>query len=472
MSGLVTFFKDRQENVFGDDSLSKAVDAFLKGEERDESLVFPIATFCSGFPIDTPQDLIKYYQSFLSILFLRKFLSLQDERLDEKITSLMKKGKINGFGKSFELQKGYEALANYLFEESQLELEFKQLEKGAILQDNIPLPLQNAYVGLIALFLGSAWEDKELLQKGLKVAEFCLSLCDHQGELFQGLWVKEPDYSQEVLEGTFFLFFSIASHFSHSSKLQMVTEALSERKCSDSFISLFKYAFEKISFPKLDQGLNLYDFDRSLGFLGYQYGETSLAISAAGINTGMGSIHKKGIHIVSMGPHYTPLADSDYYGISRFSNGSQEGFKDLKIESGEEKGEIEGWTRVIIREKTDLNEQWLFFNLKAEKEKIDLSVRQSHHNESNPLYFVFFVSADKGIIKEDEELHPGTLERYVGKSHQIVFEKLGENIEITPHFNGEMELIPLAGKDHFWSADFLLAFSLNKKLYSYSWTIN
>ncbi len=465
MSGLVTFFKARQEEIRGDDPLIKAVDAFLTGKEGDEILLFSAAEKCCRMPINTLQELIEYYRSVLSILLLRKLCETKDEKLDEKLVALIKKGKREGFGNCFELQKGYEALASYLFEEKEPELEFKQLEKGAMLQGPIPHPMQNAHMGLIALYLGSIWEDEELLQKGVKSAEFCLSLCDHNGELFQGIWIKEADYHLEVLEETLALFFKITTHFLHSSRLEIAVKTLSKLKDVDPFISLFRCAFEKLSFPTIQQKVSHFDIDRSLGFFRYEYEDMSLVVSALGFNTGMGSIHKKGVQIVSMGPHYAPLADSNYYGISRASNGSQEGFKDLKIESENDKGEIEGWTRVIS------SEQWLFFNLKAEKEKIDLMVRQSHHNESTPLYFVFFVSADKGIV-EKEEFHPGTLNRYFGKSHNVLFEKGGESIEIIPQFDGEMKLIPLAGKKHFWSAGFLLAFSLNKKLYPYSWAVN
>ena len=35
-------------------------------------------------------------------------------------------------------------------------------------------------------------------------------------------------------------------------------------------------------------------------------------------------------------------------------------------------------------------------------------------------------------------------------------------MEIASRFKSEMKLIPLGGKDHFWSADFLLAFALSR----------
>lgn len=472
MSGLVTFLKPCQDEVLGRDSLKEATDAFFKGEERGEALLFLLANQCAHFSINTPEDLIEYYRALLSLLFLRKFYEKRDEELDSQIRPLILKGRVKGFGKQFYLQKGYEVLATFLFENKKEELDFKQLEKGAILHNHLPHPMQTSEMGLIALYFGLIGNDDELLHKGLKCVEFSLSLCDHKGELFQGLWQDEADYQAVTHKETFALLFKVASELAQSSKLQMISESFSEKHYSDPFIQLFNHAFKEIAFPRLSQGLTLHDIDRSLGFLHYQFGETSFVCSAAGINTGISSLHKKGIHIVSMGPHYAPLADSNYYGIFRLSNGSQEGFKDLKIESDETQARFQGWTRIMSPEDGEESEDWLFFNLEAEKEKVDLTVRKSHPNELIPLYYVFFVSADRGYVGEEVELFPGKLDRYQGNVEKVLFEKGKETIEIIPHFESEMKLIPLAGKDHFWSADFLLAFSLKKKLYPYRWTIN
>ena len=69
-------------------------------------------------------------------------------------------------------------------------------------------------------------------------------------------------------------------------------------------------------------------------------------------------------------------------------------------------------------------------------------------------------------------LSPGALERYQGKIARVTFEKDGEILSLHPEFEGEMQLIPLAGKHHFWSADFLIAFPINEKLKHYRWTIH
>ncbi|MDJ0651775.1 MAG: hypothetical protein QNJ27_02025 [Simkaniaceae bacterium] len=471
MSGLVTFLKPHRDKAFGSQPLRKAVDAFFEGEERGEAFLFSPTNHCEHFPIHTPEDFIEYYRMLLSLLFLRKFHKKKDEKLDNQIRSLIFRGRTEGFGKQFYLQQGYDVLATFLFENKKEALNFTQLEKGAILHNQVPHLLQCGELGLISLYFGLISSDDALLHKGLKCVEFSLSLCDHRGEFFQGLWQNEADYKMVSQGETFPFLFQVASQLVASSKLQGVSESSGERLYSDPFIRLFNHAFKEVTFPQLSQRLTLHDIDRSLGFLHYQCGETSLVCSAAGINTGLSSIHKKGIHIVSMGPHYAPLADSDYYGIFRLSNGSQEGFKDLTIESDDERGKFQGWTRVVSPQEEDQSKDWLFFNLESEKEKIDLTIRKSHHNALAPLFYVFFVSADKACVGDEVELFPGMLDRYQGSVDKVFFKKGKETLEIISHFESEMQVIPLAGKDHFWSADFLLVFSLKKKLYPYRWTV-
>jgi len=199
------------------------------------------------------------------------------------------------------------------------------------------------------------------------------------------------------------------------------------------------------------------------------------------VNTGLGAIHKKGIQIVSFGPHFYPLADSDCFGIYRTSNGSREGFKDLTIEREEERCQFKGWSRIISPTPCYVSkqnfsyihpgEQWLFFDIRAEKESLELDVRLDKCLQEAPLSFAFFISAEKASVKGEGTLMPGSLERYQGKAASLTFEKHGEIFSLHPEFEGEMQLIPLEGKHHFWSADFLIAFPLTEKLKVYSWKL-
>ncbi|MCB1106645.1 MAG: hypothetical protein KDK76_00945 [Chlamydiia bacterium] len=478
MSGLVTFFSKLQEVNCGFDLLSQAVSAYLKGEERGEALLFSLIEGCENLPLETPENVTDFYQALVAILFM------EPSGVDQKIEALIAKGKVEGFWNSFPLHKGYQSLAEYLFCGKCDPFEVKQLERGGVLQEgemhaferHIPNPQENGLLALVCLYLGWALKNEELIQKGIKLTEFCLSLCDAQGELFEGLWVKESQYKNSKQQEVFALLFSVVNHIVLSSKMQMIAENFFEkRQGKDPFISLFAKGFQnlidaKVSVTKIHEGITLYDQDQSLGYVRYQTGNLSLACSASGVNTGLGTLHKGGIHITSFGPHYPPLADSNYYGIFRPSNGSREGFKDITIESEEERVRFKGWTRVIENSSTSPGAEWLFFDIEGEGEKIHLKTRRSQCEEISPLYFVFFVTAEKVQVGE-REFFPKALDRFRGKCHKILFERGEEKMIIDPHFNGEMEVIPLAGREHFWSADFLLAFPMREKMCPYSWNV-
>jgi len=494
MSGLVSFFRDRQEVVSGGDNLSQAINAFLNGKEDGESLLILAANDCLTLPLDTPEDILYFYRCLTSILFMRKE---ENPRLDNVLDELVLKGETKGFWKGFQLEEGYRVLAHFLYTGKKKDFTVKHLEKGAVLQENgmhvldrhFPNPRENGELALICLYLGWKWFDEDLMQVGLNLAGFCLSLCDHEGKLFQGLWLRESEYRSSGLTQIFSLLFSLASHVALSSKIQVVAETLLEEKEKSPphlMIALFAKAFDhliesEIPFPKGHDGYTLYDHDQSLGFLRYEGDTLSFVCSASGANTGLGVLHKKGVYITSFGPHYAPLADSSGYGIFRPSNGSRDGFKDIEIETGSDKARIKGWTRVVAPVATHVanqsysiaqaGKQWLFFDLQGMEDSASLLVRQSVVDQENPLYFVFFISADRAIIEGEAEILPKGIERFQGRANKILFRKNADEIKISPQFEGEMAVIPLAGSDHFWSADFLLAFPLTEKMSAYQWNI-
>lgn len=443
MSGLVTVSTGPQK-VISDDPLNEASHCYFQEEKVSETLLFRCVDHLEKHKED-------FYPSLCTLLFLRKFADIRNEKLDQEFSALIALGKREFFGGSLPLQKGYDALANYLFFGSLTKgFDFKQLEKGGTLfKDPFPHLLESAELGLLACYLGKEWSDEELIGKGAKLCEFFELLVSHQGELFQGIWIPEAEYHEKLIETV-----NLLIHQDYEPKTP--------------YLRLMKRALGGPHFSETRKGLSV--MDRSMGFLKYEWKGLSLVSSLAGKKTGLASIQKKGVSVVSMGPHFVPLADSDYYGIFRPSNGSQEGFKDLSIELSEGYGKMEGWTRMVSPDEGGFSQSWLRFSLQAKEEEVALTLRKSHETEKK-LYFVFFVSADHAQMEEGEAFFPKALNRFEGVSQKVLFEKGESFLEISPDFDGEMKLIPLAGGTHFWSANFLVAFSIPNKLSPYSWTV-
>jgi len=496
MSGLVTFYKDRLEEL--DDK--EAIKSILKNEKVDETAVFSLIKQCQETSVDSPQDILVFYKKLLTLILILPFSDRDNRSSDLHVKKLLKRGNREGYWSSFQLPMAYAALSSYLTTGEYDKLDVKQLEKGGVLLESghhifdgsVIKPIESAHLALIWLYLGWANQDEELLGAALKLAQFCMNFCDNNGTLFQGLWTREEEYLPFELHSALALLFSISSHLRLSSKMNVIKEVLykkleeEEVTQVDSMTLLLAINFRKLidenrPYPEITRGLTLYSMDHSLGFMRYDHQNLSLACTGCGVNTGLGAIHKRGVHIVSFGPHYHPLADSDCFGIYRTSNGSREGFKDLTIESEEDGCQFRGWSRLISPQPSRVSkqnfscsnpgEQWLFYDIRAEKDNLQLDVRLDNDPHDASVSLAFFVSAEKAMMEGEEPLIPGALERYHGKSSIVSFEKDGEILSIHPQFEGEMQLIPLAGKRHFWSADFLLAFPLTEKLKPYSWKL-
>jgi hypothetical protein len=83
--------------------------------------------------------------------------------------------------------------------------------------------------------------------------------------------------------------------------------------------------------------------------------------------------------------------------------------------------------------------------------------------------FSFFIKAALCKV-QSQSLHPRTLERYEGEAQLLLLEGQENILELRPlSFKGTMQVIPLAGGDNFWGADFLVAYFMTPNQRHYQW---
>lgn len=104
-------------------------------------------------------------------------------------------------------------------------------------------------------------------------------------------------------------------------------------------------------------------------------------------------------------------------------------------------------------------EIWFEVDLKEKKESVELDLKWYGLSFSSPLYFSFFIKAERADIKELSILRK-TLHRYSGSYSSIVFSSLEESLLFEAEGVGKMEIIPLSGDDFFWSCDYLVTLEL------------
>jgi len=195
----------------------------------------------------------------------------------------------------------------------------------------------------------------------------------------------------------------------------------------------------------------------------------SVITSACGVNTGLGSIRAAHNHITSFGPHYNPLGEMEKYGIFRQAFSGVESLQDVSVKF--EPFRSSAWTKCISSEsKLMPSDIWIETSLEEIDDEIHLSVRFENFGENLPISFAFFIQSKK-ISMLDKSFHQNSLERFRGKSETISCQSKSEILEISAKFDSYMQVIPLAGGDHFWGADFLLAYDIEDLNNQYHWII-
>lgn len=188
----------------------------------------------------------------------------------------------------------------------------------------------------------------------------------------------------------------------------------------------------------------------------------NIDIRYSGDHTGLGTIDFFPIQVVSMGPHYFPLGDQTRFGIYR----KGDDFSDVEISLDK----ISGWTKFIPCDRSfGSGATWLYFE--AEKKQSAVSLRASFENGKgeDPFAFAFFVKADE-VQVGGKRYVKGTLSGYQGISGVIELISEEKKVCLESNEKAPMHIIPLAGGDFFWGADFLIAYEIHDLHQKYEWS--
>ena len=189
----------------------------------------------------------------------------------------------------------------------------------------------------------------------------------------------------------------------------------------------------------------------------------NIILNYQGDHTGLGSIDLGKMSVVSMGPHYFPLGDLTRFGIYR----EGEDFSDVE----ESSTRISGWTKLIACDRSfGSGATWI--NFSAEKTSSDIFLQASFENGKgeDPFAFVFFVKADE-IKISDKRFVKGALSSFQGMGSSVDMISGCDITVLSLQFKAPVQIIPLAGGDFFWGADFLIAFEIHDLDKKYLWAL-
>jgi len=502
MDKLIEVYKEYIENQPGNSIGEQLLRDFLLNRNQETNVFNNLLENSMESLIEGPRDFLQFIHHVLSLIFVYRSNFSGDKFFLYQLKEMINLSMTNGVWKEFQLGSALVALACDLTQEPMEEVYVNLLPKGSALIEpglhtldgQIPHPIMNAELALVWIFLGWTRKNEDLVSAGIKLASSLMNLFDSEGVPFHALWLKEEDYQPEYFFSIYTLLFSISFSITQCPKMEVFSHTLLKELRNvlkdlsyppPVFPILFSFAWnERLPIEKRELGFPeeslISRIDKEVGFSSFQSDNFTIACTASGVNTGLGALYKKGVRIISYGPHFSPLADSSRFGLFRTCGQKGNSFNDIAFENNENDFQFKGWSRLISPctpylsrqnfTNAEPGDQWIFFDVQVKKEVTELTIKFLK-TRYDSLYFVFFVSATTAYIKEKKGLVTGSLSRYQGETHPIVMENKESKLVILPHFSTEMQVIPLAGKKHFWAADFLIAFPIHGTIDSYSWTI-
>lgn len=344
----------------------------------------------------------------------------------------------------------------------------------------------HAETGLYWALIGHLFRDSTFLSAASKIADWELNLLDHHYYPFIGILCQENEVALDRFFISRYLLFRAVSSFSDRPDLDYAASMQLGhlQNLSSKSISLPEFALEswieanrEAAKPETEIPLPSSIFDLSNGLAGFRAPKECLISSLKGNGTGIAAFYREDVHMVSCGPHQLPLGDCQGFGIS------QAGHPVFQGEANQKKLFIHGTVKTGAPRKVDEplalyregkeSADWLEIKQVFENGSLKIQTYFLNPSSIETTSFVFFVKGALCKINHKDEIRPCSLKGFSGPIQPIQI--TGEKSQLS--FLGdtncpEMQVIPLAGGNNFWGADFLIAYFLKKNLHHYSWQIS
>ncbi len=282
----------------------------------------------------------------------------------------------------------------------------------------LPYPKEHAQLGVCLAELGE-------VQTALRMARFQEATLDH---------AKRPAYALFTQEG--FL-------------------------CQTALDCANATFFEKIGYTPSDA---LRFSDRELGMVSWRTPTSTVICLGSGCKSGLGLFLNQDAGIINWGPQTTPAGICEGFGLAGRA-------QKVQLDATEQHFALSFQCRLAspaaretgfshIRD-VGYSAAWMEASIEGDNEEIACRIHfETLHSEKKPL-FVLFGKGSSCFVARSHQLKPRSLDRYGGPSQPVhLMGHLG-NVCVMADDMAHMEIIPLAGDESFWGADFLIAYTLN-----------
>lgn len=368
------------------------------------------------------------------------------------------------------------------------------LESGAALIDlheycpwlSLPYTPHHFEFAIFLCILSLLTKRNDLQEIVLRIAHWQLNTLDIEAKPLSGLFVREKDGGAFQHLCLSYLLFRSAAILSEKTPFAAIAEAImksiqarleqTREKIDSLWVLIERWLddYKVVSYAPLELSEHIYDPCTAL--VGYRSLAQHVVCTLHGGHTGLGELKQDDIEIVSYGPQYLPLGDCRGFGIEG-NVLSDYGIRRSMIEWRRGSFILRGCTRLVDQPSSSSFEMgkfrgiWLEVSQEFKKPHFYLKTTFLGLDGWDSIAFSFFLKATRCTV-QSQILHPRTLKSYEGEAQVILLEGEKSVLELRPlSFKGTMHVIPLAGGNNFWGADFLVAYLMNSDHRHYQWHI-
>lgn len=227
--------------------------------------------------------------------------------------------------------------------------------------------------------------------------------------------------------------------------------------------------FEKINEPfKSD----LHFIDHELGLVVDRRPKRTFLSVGSGCKSGMGALFYQDSAIVNFGSQLLPLGDCSGFGLAGKVDNYQYERKNedftcsysCRLSASHPKKRYS-----FGLADSGYSGLWIQSEITGQGDCFGFTNHFEGFFSPDQLRFVFFGKASSCIIANTQRLKPRSLDRYLGPPQKIELRGIMGSIFIesrTP--SSQLEVIPLAGDESFWGADFLISYRIQESEFSFN----
>jgi hypothetical protein len=348
---------------------------------------------------------------------------------------------------------------------------------------DIPFMIQHAQLGIIHTLLAFHQPDSGYRATSKAIADWQTQLLDSDG-IPTTLYQREGATTETQLLATHYILYRAIAQLHQCTRAAAISETILLKLHqieTPSRLPLYLFAVEAFLESQLPppppevKSLPEMIADPKVLIAGYRSSTRSVICSLSGSRTGIGYIRKGDVKILSYGPHGFPLTECQQYGIEAAAT---LGAGEMAV--GENAFNL---SRIIKlpAEPPANNHPATFGMLPAPFEFAE--IRQEYADDilhvsykpyssrSRELGFAFFAQASNCLLSDGTLIKRKSLEQFSGKSQPLALQANHATLTLLPADGTEMQIIPLAGSDDFWGADYLIAFKTPDAGCFYKWKV-